>query len=260
MAKLRQLNEQEMLESRKRFNKLLEYSFVNQEDDLLLDEDDDTTQEPAPAEPSPEMPAAEPNAQMPVTEPSPEMPAPDANTENGEPKIDTNAQMPVEPAPAMDAPAPGMPAENEVEIDVTDLTDKQNDIESKVSDMAAQNQQMMDLLTQLADKVGGIVKNSEVEMAKLKDEIIKRNPTPVETLQKRITVSDPFTVTPSDYWNKKQSEGHYRLSDDDQLNNKEKEYTINNSDINNSNPQEVYRSFGLNDDEMNQSIATMFKI
>ena len=112
---------------------------------------------------------------------------------------------PAEPAPET---SPETSPENEVEIDVTDLTNKQDDIEFKVSDMAAQNQQMMELLTQLADKVGGIVKNSEVEMAKLKDEIIKRNPTPVETLQKRITVSDPFTVTPSDYWNKKQAEGH----------------------------------------------------
>ena len=39
-----------------------------------------------------------------------------------------------------------------------------------------------------------------------------------------------------------------------------KEYIINNSDISNSNPQEVYRSFGIDDDEMNQSLSTMFRV
>lgn len=254
MAKLRQLSEQEMFESKKRFNKLLEYSFVNQEDDLLLDEDDDTNQETNPAETNTEMPAPE--------APDPNVQSAEASVDNNQPQIDTsvdpNVQIPDESSTEMNEPMESMPAENEIEIDVTDLTSKQDDIDVKVSSMAAQNQQMMDLLTQLADKVSGVVKNSEVEMSKLKDEIIKRNPTPVETLQKRITVSDPFTVTPAEYWKKKESEGHYRLSDDDNVNNKE--YIINNSDISNSNPQEVYRSFGIDDDEMNQSIATMFKI
>ena len=254
MAKLRQLSEQEMFESKKRFNKLLEYSFVNQEDDLLLDEDDDTNQETNPAETNTEMPAPE--------APDPNTQSAEASVDNNQPQIDTsvdpNVQIPDEASTEMNEPMESMPAENEIEIDVTDLTSKQDDIDVKVSSMAAQNQQMMDLLTQLADKVSGVVKNSEMEMSKLKDEIIKRNPTPVETLQKRITVSDPFTVTPAEYWKKKELEGHYRLSDDDNVNNKE--YIINNSDISNSNPQEVYRSFGIDDDEMNQSIATMFKI
>ena len=272
MAKLKQLSEQEMFVSKKRFNKLLEYSFVNQADDLLLDEDDD----PNDPNQNPGMPTPNSNDNVPaVGMPSPDN-APDSTPMNsngsmpdsGEPQIDTNpnpdAQLGGEANPELggelkNEPAPIEPAENEVEIDVTDLTSKQDDVDAKVTAMAAQNQQMMDVLSQLADKVGGIVKNSEVEMAKLKDEIIKRNPTPVETLQKRITVSDPFTVTPADYWKNKEAEGHYRLSDDDNADNKE-EYVINNSDINNGNAQEIYKSFGLDDDEMNQSLATMFKI
>ena len=58
MAKLKLLTEQEMFESKKRFNKLVEYSFVNQESDLLLDEDDvdpnNPEQKPTPgSEPNP---------------------------------------------------------------------------------------------------------------------------------------------------------------------------------------------------------------
>lgn len=261
MAKLKQLTEQEMKDSKKRFTKLCEYSFVNQEKDLLLDEDDD--------DPNSEGGEAIPNQNAQVDlDKSNDNQQPQANQQkpsNGEdqPNIDANTPGPdvtdVQTAPAVPEPQPQPniePQSNDVEIDVTDLTQKQDDVDQKVNAMADQTQQMMDMLSQIADKVQGIVQNTDSEMNKLKDEIVKRNPTPVETLQKRITVSDPFTQTPEDYWKKKESEGHYRLSDDEDDNN---EYTIKPSDID-TNVQDVYKSFGLDDDEMNQSLATMFRI
>lgn len=253
MAKLKQLTEQEMNLSKKRFNKLLEYSFVNQEDDLLLDEDDDnedTSQEPDMNMPGPTEPDM--NTANPETPEAPMGNTPQIDTGEN-PNIETPQVLPTNTEPTMPAPE-----ENEVEIDVTDLTSKQDDVDAKVTAMADQTEQMMTILSQLADKVQGIVQKTDSEMAQIKDEIIKRNPTPVETLQKRITVSDPFTQTPADYWKKKESEGHYRLSDDDNEN--KEQYEIKTSDINGGNPQDIYRSFGMDDDEMNQSLATMFRI
>lgn len=263
MAKLKQLTEQEMNENKKRFKKLFEYSFVNQEDDLLLDEDDD--------DPNSD------NGQANNTDVIPDQNA-QVNTDNsaadtdqsGEPSIDTGVDQNVQPSepaqevgepetemPAESQPEINEPSEDETTIDVTDLTDKQEDVDSKVSLMADQTKEMMNMLSQLSNKVQGIIKNTDSEISSLKSELVKRNPTPVETLQKRITVSDPFTQTPGDYWNKKEAEGNYRLSDDEDEN---KEYVLNASDIDDGNPSDVYKSFGLDDDEMNQSISTMFKL
>jgi hypothetical protein len=263
MAKLKKLTEQEMNSSKKRFKKLLEYSFVNKEDDLLLDEADD--------DPNDQNSQKNPNNQQGDT--SGQLPNPNLDAPQGEPdEASTETQPTINPAPADSAltpqtqeiapqpapePVPMQAPEDSVEIDVTDLANKQDDVDFKVSNMAAQNDKMIEILAKLTDKVQGIVKNTDSEMNKIKDEIIERNPTPVETLQKRITVSDPFSQTPEDYWNKKESEGHYRLSDDD---NDNKEYVIKPSDIESDNVQDVYKSFGVDDDEMNQSLASMFRV
>jgi len=174
--------------------------------------------------------------------------------------------MSSEPAPAPEAPAPEIapipapapapaPSDTGLEIDVTDLTNSQEDVELKVSSMTHQTNQMMDILNKLSDKVQGIILNTDVEMAKIKDEIIKRNPTPVEVLQKRIVVSDPFNQTPADYWDKKQAEGHYKLEDEDE----DETFELKSSDID-SNASDIYKSFGLTNDEMNQSLGSMFKL
>lgn len=258
MAKIKMLTEQEMLESKSRFNKLLnfepdkmmlEYSFVNKQEDLLLDEDDD--------ELDPSKQQLDPTSEV---DPSQGGELPD---ENSMPQ-----DMPAEPAPAPEAPVPApapapeiapipapasAPSDTGLEIDVTDLTNSQEDVELKVSSMTHQTNQMMDILNKLSDKVQGIILNTDVEMAKIKDEIIKRNPTPVEVLQKRIVVSDPFNQTPADYWDKKQAEGHYKLEDEDET------FELKSSDID-SNASDIYKSFGLTNDEMNQSLGSMFKI
>lgn len=285
MAKKRILTEQEMVESRKRFQSLvgfqpdkpeslLEFKFVNDKNNLLLDEDDDdpnAVPEPNNAAPAPApgvAPAPGPEAQPGETP----APAPAPNAEGGMPSTDGEIQnngvsqenpMPME-APQetpSDLPAGQEPGSDDVEIDVTDLTQKQDDVDNKVTQVTSQTQQMMDMLTKLTDKVQGIIQKTDVEMANLKDEMIKRNPTPVQVLNKRLTVSDPFTQTPEDYWKKKEAEGEYKLSDDDdQLKaQNDQEFVIKASDID-DNKSDIYKSFGLTDDEMNQSLATMFRI
>lgn len=287
MAKKRILTEQEMSESKKRFQSLvgfqpdkpeslLEFKFVNDKNNLLLDEDDDDPN----AIPDPNNPAPAPSNAAPAPGPGPESqpgeapaPAPEASNEpemsvpeggvQGNPVSQENP-MPME-AP-QEAPAGGLPSDaasegGDVEIDVTDLTQKQDDVDNKVTQVTSQTQQMMDMLSKLTDKVQGIIQKTDVEMANLKDEMIKRNPTPVQVLNKRLTVSDPFTQTPEDYWKKKEAEGGYKLSDDDdQLKaQNDQEFEIKASDID-DNKADIYKSFGLTDDEMNQSLANMFRM
>lgn len=266
MAKIKQLNEQEMLESKNRFNKLLkfepdkflvEYSFVNKKEDLLLDEDDDLDPSKEQLNQNGETDIPQDNSQDlnsdPIQGDEPGGLPADGNLPQDTPPVPAPPTAPPVPAPAPIQTAPA-PAEGGLEIDVTDLTNSQEDVESQVNNMTHQTNQMMDMLSKLADKVQGIVLNTDIEMAKIKDEIIKRNPTPVEVLQKRIVVSDPFNQTPADYWDKKQAEGHYKLEDDD----KDETFELKSSDID-SNVSDIYKSFGLTNDEMNQSLGSMFK-
>lgn len=266
MAKLKKLTEQEMSQYRKRFNRLLtEYSFVNQESDLLLDEDEDDESPEAQGANTPEI----------GVNPAPDK-APEMNDAAG-PEQGEEPQMNIEPDPQADPnlkqdPNTDTPpantnigglempdsigGENEVEVDVTDLTKKQDDVTSAVGNLSNETSQILNTLMSLTDKIESNIKKTASEIEDIKREVVKRNPTPVEVLQKRITVSDPFNQTPADYWKKKESEGGYRLSDDDDAD--EKEYTIKGSDIGGS-ASEIYKSFGLTDDEMNQSIDTLFK-
>ena len=113
--------------------------------------------------------------------------------------------------------------------------------------MTQQNQQILDTIEKLTNSIQNKLKNVDIEMSSVKDEIIKRNPTNKEVLQKRITLSNPFTETPENYWNKKQTDSNYKLSDEDQ----QKEYELKASDIDSASPFETYKSFGINDDEWN---------
>jgi hypothetical protein len=249
MAKLKLLTEQEMSEARNRFKTLanfepdktlLEYSFVNKESDLLLDEGPDDDPNAINGKDS------SPNQSQMGGEQAPMEAQPSMGSE----------QAPMEAQPSTGSEQPPIeeqPEGGEVEVDVTDLTKKQDDIDAKVSSVSSETLNIMDMLSKLTSKLEDIVSKSDAEMAKIKAEIIKRNPTPVEVLQKRITVSDPFSQTPVDYWKKKEAEGHYKLSDEN-----EDELELKGSDID-SNASEIYKSFGLTDDEMNQSLATIFR-
>lgn len=265
MAKLKKLTEQEMSQYKKRFNRLLtEYSFVNQESDLLLDEDEDDGSPKSQNANKPEM------GSNPAPDEAPEMKA-TAGPEQGEeskmnigsdpqsdPDLDKGSNdemLPMNPDMGGIEMPDSAGDENEVEIDVTDLTKKQDDVTNAVGSLSNETNQILNTLMSLTDKIESNIKKTASEIEDIKREVVKRNPTPVEVLQKRITVSDPFNQTPADYWKKKESEGRYKLSDDDT---NEDEYTIKGSDIGGS-ASEIYKSFGLTDDEMNQSIDTLFK-
>lgn len=244
MKKHKQLTEQEMKNQVKRLNKLFEYSFVNKEEDLLLDEDDDE-QPDLNAEPTPA-----PDTEQGV--PSPADPAQPAQPEQGM-QPDLNAEMPAPEAAPVATPVE--PVSSDIEIDVTDLTTKQDDIALKVDALTNQTTQAINNMANLTAKLEAMINSTSAELNTIKDEVVKRNPTNQEILQKRVVVSDPFNQTPADYWTKKESEGQYKLEDDDKQNPPSQEFVLTNKDVNNANPLDIYKSFGLGDDEINQSLG-----
>lgn len=256
MNKFKRLNQEQMNEGKKRFKKLLEYSFVNQEEDLLLDEDKPEGEE----EPEQSAPSAPPEGNE-QTVPPEGYKQPDPNISSGNPDENQDSEASFNDIGDVDMNMKDNKSDD-IEIDVTDLTNKQDDLNGKVDDISKKTQKMMDtminVLSKLTDKVQSKIQNTNSEIDDLKKELIQRNPTPKEVLQKRITVSDPFSQTPESYWNNKQHISNYRLSDDDDEN---KEYTIKPSDIGSINNREIYKSFDADDDdEVGQAIASMFRM
>jgi len=240
MKKYKTLNESEKKSVLKKFNLLTEYSFITKQDDLLLDEDDDM---PMPTQ-----------GEQPEMDQEPEMgqgPEMDLPQQGGEMEQGIDNEMP--PAPDaememgndMDIPEEG----GDIEVDVTDLTKVQAQIDDKVNSIEAKNEKTMELLDKLINKIDQIGTKIETDSQTLKKEIELRNPTPTEKLQKRQTLGNPFNQTPEQYWDQKQNEGGYELVDD-------KKYEIKANDLD-SNSVNVYKSFGLDDNEMNQSLRSI---
>ena len=219
--------------SKKRFIKLLEYSYINSEDDLLLDEADDESQENVDNQPmqqdmgnqedsGEEMSQDEMGGEEISGEETPQGEMGDQEVEGeemtqdamgGEDEMIGDTVGDTEMDDTM----------GEVEVDVTDLTAKQEDVDAKVSALSQQSETLLNTLIQLSDKIENMAQKSDAESQLLRKEIEKRNPTPVEKLQRRVVVSDPFNETPADYWKKKEAEGDYKLVDDD---NEEEVFTI----------------------------------
>ena len=109
---------------------------------------------------------------------------------------------------AMGAEQPG-PDDNVIDID--DLTTAQDETNSIVQDI----QTKFDKLLSVVDKFESFISKNDHEIDSLKQELEKRNPTPLEKLDLR-TVNDsyPFNVKPTDYWKEKEETSNYRVGGD----------------------------------------------
>lgn len=109
---------------------------------------------------------------------------------------------------AMGGEQPG-PDDNVIEID--DLTNAQEETNTAVRDLSDK----FDKLLGIVDKFDRFIEKNDEEIASLKKELEKRNPTPIEKLDLR-TVNDsyPFNVRPNDYWKDKEATSNYRVGGD----------------------------------------------
>ena len=119
---------------------------------------------------------------------------------------------PMAPDAGMDPMAGG---ENEEVIDVDDLTDAQEKTYDKIGALSKK----FDKLLNVIDKFEEVIQMNDDKIDTLerniKAELEKRNPTAIEKLNLRSqNDSQPFNVSPNDYWKHKEATSNYRIGDD----------------------------------------------
>lgn len=159
------------------------------------------------------------------------------------------------------SPMDDMGGEDETVIDVDDITNAQEKMNSKVNVVGkglGEVDDKIESLLQSLSKMEAMINNNNQEIAKFKAEFEKRNPTQTEKLNLRSLDSYPFNVNPKDYWAQKGADPNSNYSG--YSNNEEpttKEYVITNSDVDDFSEREMQDSFDI-DDDLKQDINKIF--
>ena len=163
--------------------------------------------------------------------------------------------------PGGDPMEEGEPEEEDDVIDVQDLTDAQEEVNDKVNsvgrDLGRVDSRIDKLLGAIETLQGMFDKNNQ-EIADLRKEFEKRNPTQTEKLNLRSLDSYPFKIRPTDFWNDKAEEGRY----DAYADNREpttNEYVITNNDVDDFTEREIEDTFSITDD-LDQNIKKIFNL
>jgi hypothetical protein len=202
------------------------------------------------------------------------MPGPDGGMPD--PNADPNAAaggMPgQDPAmggemPGADTMAGGMPdgldeeepEEEDDVIDVDDLTDAQEKVNDKVNsigrDLGKVDSRIEKLIGAIETLQTMFDKNNQ-EIADLKTEFEKRNPTQTEKLNLRSLDSYPFKVKPTDFWKDKAGNSNYSAYADNEEPTTQ-EYVITNDDVDDFTEREIADTFAVTDD-LDQNIKKIF--
>lgn len=246
MKKKITFNPELIKEEAKRFKLLTEYSFYQEENVMSpsgkpekpiilgneLEEADEEPQAGDEQEPQGFDQAGEMSDETPANT-GEEMPAPeggdDAPFEEPMQAPEGGEEMPAEepmPEPMPEPIEEPMPAEDEVEVDVTSLVDGAKEAKiAAIKAMKVSKNTGEELMGKLSDLEARLAKMDSVasKIENLEKEIVKRNPTPVEKLEMRSLDSYPYNIKLSDYWADKK--GAYDVT------NQEKEYVLTNDDI-----------------------------
>lgn len=122
-----------------------------------------------------------------------------------------------------------MQPEDEV-IDIDELTDAQEETEEKVEDISVTMEKGFEKLLSVVGKLDKMIDASTANMEQIKQEIEKRNPTPIEKLNMRAANdSYPFNISPDSFWKEKEATSNYRIGGEDEPD--AVQYTITQGDI-----------------------------
>lgn len=161
--------------------------------------------------------------------------------------------------PGMDDIEEGEPEEEDDVIDVDDLTKAQEKTNDKVNsvgkDLGKVDSRIEKLLGAIESLETMFDKNNQ-EIADLKAEFEKRNPTQTEKLNLRSLDSYPFKIKPTDYWKEKGENSNYSAYADNEEPTTQ-EYVITNDDVDDFNEREIADSFNVSD-ELEQDIKKIF--
>ena len=240
-------NQQVLEEATKRFQQIMEYTTMRHKFvDEAGEEDPQGEEQMPPADGA--MPPMDPNAGAPA--PGGEMPPMDGQ----QPPVDQmggegamppsggdapqgpegfNPQVPDEASIGEVSPEAGEPMEDEgglqpddEVIDISDLTDSQEETQKDVDKLDDKFDKVMKCLGQFEE----LIRSNDEKINDLKAEFEKRNPTQIEKLSMQTANSYPFNVTPEEFWAEKEKTTNYRTEDDD--NGKEQgQYVITKKDV-----------------------------
>ena len=167
--------------------------------------------------------------------------------------------------PPMDDPMMGGEdmGEDEEVIDVEELTDAQEKMNSKVN-VVGRNlgdvDDKIETLMQSLSKMEQMINNNNAEIAAFKQEFEKRNPTQTEKLNLRSLDSYPFNVNPKEYWEEKGIDPNSNYSGEaDNDKSTTQEFVITNSDVDQFDNKSIEDSFNI-DDDLQQSIEKIFNL
>ncbi len=227
------MNQRSLNEEIQKFKLISEYTFYTEEpkddtDDLILgasglaEVDDDPNDVPDAGDDSKtngETPAADPAAVPPPPVPDAAADAPDMDAE----------PVAIPPPPPAETEAPPLPPPDsetggdEVEVDVTALVKGSEEAKQSADDASQNTSTLLSKFQDLERRVGAMAQiSSKIET--LEKEIIKRNPTPIETLEMRSMSSFPYNIKLTDYW--KDVDGYDPTGE--QI---EKEYTLTQDEV-----------------------------
>jgi hypothetical protein len=149
------------------------------------------------------------------------------------------------------------PDEDDDVLDLDDLTDAQEKLNSKQNNLGKDFGQLdgrIEKLLSAVETMKDTIDHNNADITALKAELQKRVPTNTERLNMRSLDSYPFNVNPVDYWKRKESEGIYSTGSDEV--DKPKEYTITKDDVDNYNDSEIANSL---DPNLRQTMKDIFR-
>jgi hypothetical protein len=268
-----------LAETRKRMQQLYEYSYYNS---LAEEGEDQNTMPPAGGDPNAmggnqnAMPPAggDPNAMGdPMMGGDPNAMGGDPNAMGGDPNAmppaggDPNAMgdpmmggdpngggvdgANLAPNAGMDGGDPmmggdmgGQPGPDDDVVDITQLTDAQDELKANQEQTAEQLEDVDSKLSTLLNVVNKFTKAldaNDAKIAELKSELIKRTPTEEETMNVRLNAGgNPFDQKPEEFWDKFEDiNNHYNITS----NNEAPQYQIKKSDIDNVNDKMISDDF-----------------
>ena len=264
-------NDRLLAETRKRMQQLYEYSYYNS----LEEEGEDQNAMPpaggaAPApDPNAGAPAGGPNAMPPAGgdpmmggDPNAAAPAGDPNAMGdpsmmgGDPNaggvdganLAPNAGMDGGDPNAMGDPMMGdmgaQPGPDDDVVDITQLTDAQDELKASQEQTAEQLEDVDEKLSTLLNVVNKFTQAldaNDAKIAELKSELIKRTPTEEETMNVRLNAGgNPFDQKPEEFWDKFEDiNNHYNITS----NNEAPQYQIKKGDIENVNDKMISDEF-----------------
>lgn len=130
-------------------------------------------------------------------------------------------------------------------IDVDDLTNSQKETEYKIDGV----DDRLIKIARVIDKLIPAIEANNSKIEDLKAEFEKRNPTETEKLNLRSQSSFPYSVKPKDYWDNKSQDGNYNVIYDNGVdpNKEDKEYVLKQKDIDNiaSDDRSTYKTFDI---------------